>query len=55
MDDPIEAMTKEGESEPSWIKIPHEFLLKPNDNNISCMVNVVYSELETRYIWILNI
>jgi hypothetical protein len=45
----IQAVTKEGESEPSWIKIPHEFLLKPNDNNISCMVNVVYSELESRY------
>jgi hypothetical protein len=45
----IEPVTKEGESEPSWIKLPHEFLLKPNENNISCMVNVVYSELETRY------
>jgi ATP-dependent DNA helicase PIF1 len=44
----IEAMKKEGESESSWIKIPHEFLLKPNDNNISCMVNAIYSYLESR-------
>jgi ATP-dependent DNA helicase PIF1 len=45
----IQAVTKEGEFEPSWIKIPYEFLLKPNDNNISCMVNDIYSELESGY------
>jgi hypothetical protein len=50
----IQAVTKEGESEPSCIKIPHEFLLKPNDNNISCMVNLLTQNWKAD-IWILNI
>jgi hypothetical protein len=45
----IEATTKEDEYEPSWIKIPDEFLLKPDDDKISCMVNDVYSDLKSKY------
>jgi ATP-dependent DNA helicase PIF1 len=45
----IEATTKEGESEPSWIKIPDELLLKPDGDKISCMVNVVYPYLRNKY------
>jgi ATP-dependent DNA helicase PIF1 len=41
----VEATTKEGESEPTWIKIPEEFLLKTKDDKISCIVNIVYPNL----------
>jgi ATP-dependent DNA helicase PIF1 len=45
----IEATTKEGESESSWIKIPKEFLLRPDGDKISCMVNAIYTDLESKY------
>jgi hypothetical protein len=45
----IEATSKEGEIEASWIKIPNEFLLKPKDDKISSIVNVVYPDLEQKY------
>jgi ATP-dependent DNA helicase PIF1 len=46
----IEATTKEDESEPSWIRIPYEFLLKTYSDKISCMVNVVYPDLKSKYL-----
>jgi ATP-dependent DNA helicase PIF1 len=45
----IEATTKEGESESSWIKVPEEFLLRPDGDKISCMVNAIYRYLESKY------
>ena len=40
---------KEGETESTWIKIPDEFLLKPCDDKIPCIVNAVSTDLLTNY------
>jgi ATP-dependent DNA helicase PIF1 len=45
----IGAIAKEGESKPSWIRIPEEFLLRTDGDKISYMVNVVYTDLATKY------
>ena len=45
----IEATAKEGETEATWIKIPHEFLLMPTGDKISCIVNAVYGDLVANY------
>jgi ATP-dependent DNA helicase PIF1 len=45
----IEITTKEGESESSWIKVPEEFLLRPDGDKISCMVNAICTDLKTKY------
>jgi ATP-dependent DNA helicase PIF1 len=45
----IEAVAKEDDMKPSWIKIPDELLLKTTGDTIACMVNVVYQELTRRY------
>src|SRR6266498_2491801 len=45
----IEATTKEGESEATWIKIPHDLLLTTTDDKVSCIVNAVYPDLHQRY------
>jgi ATP-dependent DNA helicase PIF1 len=45
----IEATTKEGESESSWIKIPEQFLLRSDGDKISCMVNAIYTYLQSKY------
>lgn len=45
----IESVAKEGEAEPSWIKIPHDLLLMPSEDNISCIVQSIYPDLQTRY------
>jgi hypothetical protein len=34
---------------PSWIEIPDELLLKPNGDKIACMVDVVYPDIQSRY------
>jgi hypothetical protein len=44
-----EATTKEGESESSWIKISEQFLLRPDGDKISCMVNAIYTDLQSKY------
>jgi ATP-dependent DNA helicase PIF1 len=46
----IDARAKEDEIEPLWINISDEFLLKPTVDKIACMVDVVYSDLASRYI-----
>jgi ATP-dependent DNA helicase PIF1 len=45
----IEATTKEGESKSSWIKILEQFLLRPDGDKISCMVNAIYIDLQSKY------
>jgi hypothetical protein len=45
----IEFRTKEGESEPSWIEIPDEFLLNATDDKVSCIINTVYLKLTSKY------
>lgn len=46
----VEATAKEGESEPSWIIVPDDLLLMTNDNKLECIVNVVYPDLQNRYL-----
>jgi hypothetical protein len=36
----MNARAKEDETEPSWINIPEEFLLRPTGDKIACMVDV---------------
>jgi hypothetical protein len=45
----IKVVAKEDDTEPSWIKIPNELLLKTTGDKIACMVNAVYPELIRRY------
>jgi hypothetical protein len=45
----IKATAKEKEEEPCWITIPHEYLLLPKDDKISCIVNTTFSDLHTNY------
>jgi ATP-dependent DNA helicase PIF1 len=45
----IEAVAKEDDTEPSWIRIPDELLLHTTGDKIACMVDVVYPELTRRY------
>jgi ATP-dependent DNA helicase PIF1 len=45
----IKALAKEDEIKPSWIEIPDELLLKSNGDNIACMVDVVYPDIQSRY------
>jgi ATP-dependent DNA helicase PIF1 len=32
------------------IEVPEEFLLRPDGDKISCMVNGIYTDLETKYL-----
>jgi ATP-dependent DNA helicase PIF1 len=43
------AKEKEKEEEPCWITIPHEYLLLPEYDKISCIVNTTFSDLHTNY------
>jgi hypothetical protein len=45
----IECTAKDRESEPSWIEIQDEFLLKTSGDKISCIANVVYPNLAEKY------
>jgi ATP-dependent DNA helicase PIF1 len=46
----IEATARDGETEPTWIKIPHELLLMPTDNKLSSLIDVVYPNLSSEYL-----
>jgi ATP-dependent DNA helicase PIF1 len=48
-DSNIKAIAKEKEEEPCWITIPHEYLLLPEHDKISCIVNTTLSDLHTNY------
>ncbi|CAD6243026.1 unnamed protein product [Miscanthus lutarioriparius] len=45
----IDAVRKEGETEATWIKIPRDLLLMPQEDKVSCIVDAVYPDLVTRY------
>jgi ATP-dependent DNA helicase PIF1 len=42
--------TAEEKEEPCWITIPHEYLVLPEDDKISCIVNTTFSDLHTNYV-----
>lgn len=41
----VEAVSREGEAEPSWIKIPHNLLLFTDGDKLSCIVAATYPNL----------
>jgi hypothetical protein len=45
----IPAIKKLGEMEPTWIQIPSEFLLLPEENHISALIATVYPEITENY------
>jgi ATP-dependent DNA helicase PIF1 len=45
----VRSLAKEGESEPSWIKIPGDLLLRTEGDKLSCIVNAIYPNLESEY------
>jgi hypothetical protein len=45
----IESTAKFGESEPSWIEIPEEYILRTSGNKASCIVDAVYPNLAENY------
>jgi hypothetical protein len=48
-DENIEAFAKESEEEPSWFKIPTEYLLLLEQDMISCIITEIYSDLHMNY------
>lgn len=46
----IEATAREGETEPSWIKIPHDILLLTHEDKLTCIVNTIYPDLQGNYL-----
>ncbi|XP_008663236.1 ATP-dependent DNA helicase PIF1-like [Zea mays] len=47
--DNIPAIQKPGEMEPTWIQIPSEFLLLPQEDHISALIATVYPEITESY------
>lgn len=45
----LEAIAREDETDPTWIKIPEELLLMPSDDKISCLVNAIYPDLPSNF------
>lgn len=45
----IPATAKPGESEPAWIKIPSEFLLMPEHDNISAIIGSIYTNITENF------
>jgi len=41
----VNSFAKEGKTEPTWIKIPHDLLLMPKEDNIGCIVRAIYPDL----------
>lgn len=41
----VDSAAREGEVEPSWVKIPSDLLLTTDDDKLSCIVNAVYPHL----------
>jgi hypothetical protein len=46
----IDVVAKQDETESSWITIPDELVLKTDGDKIACIVNVVYPQLESKYV-----
>jgi len=45
----VQSIAKEGEAEPSWIKIPHDLLLTTSGDKLDCIVHALYPDLLQRY------
>jgi hypothetical protein len=45
----IPAIERPGESEPTWIQIPDEFLLTPEENQVAALIAEVYPKLAENY------
>jgi len=45
----LPSVAKDGESEPTWIKIPRDLLLHTDGDKLQCIVQSTYPELNTRY------
>jgi ATP-dependent DNA helicase PIF1 len=45
----IDATAKQDETEPSWIKIPEDLLLKANGYNIACIVDAIYPGIQSMH------
>jgi len=48
-DGKVSSFAKEGDTEAAWIKIPHDLLLMPKEDNISCIVHAIYPDLQNSY------
>lgn len=48
-DGTIDAVAREGETEPTWIKIPLDLVLATDGDKLSCIVQTVYPDLLHRY------
>lgn len=44
-DSTAQCTARQGEAEPSWIKIPHDLLLTTSGDKLSCIVEIVYPHL----------
>jgi hypothetical protein len=40
---------REGESEPSWVKIPNDLLLRTDGDKLSCIFNATYPDFDRNY------
>ena len=45
----VESVRKGGETEGSWIKIPRDLLLMPQEDKVPSMVSAVYPDLAMKY------
>jgi hypothetical protein len=45
----IESIARDGESKPSWIQIPDEYLLRTLGDKVSYIVDSVYPNLTKNY------
>jgi hypothetical protein len=45
----LPSIAKEGESEPTWIKIPRELLLYTDGDKLACIVSEIYPDLLTNF------
>jgi len=45
----VDSVAREGESEPSWIEIPEDILLRTEGDKLSCIVNATYPNFITDY------
>ena len=45
----VDSFAKEGDTDAAWIKIPHDLLLMPKEDNINYIVHAIYPDLQRNY------
>lgn len=45
----VPCTAREGESEPSWVKIPNDLLLRTDGDKLSCIFNATYPDFHRYY------